>query len=77
MSFNNQQDQSQITHIYHWSNNVVIVLDQYGRPMPEYSGPLQDVREKITRDYHGLWMQGNWSTGTILLIVSDEKLMAF
>lgn len=53
-----------IKNVYVWQkpSQMVMVFDQYGEQMPDYQGPLEEVRNSILRDanehteYHG----GTW-----------------
>lgn len=37
----------QITHVYEFSNGMVMVFDQHGQQMPEFQGPKEDVEQAI------------------------------
>lgn len=40
----------QISKVYRWQNDLVMVFDQHGQQMCEYQGTYGEVREKILTD---------------------------
>ncbi len=53
---------SRIKAVYVWQNGQVMVFDQWGKQMPDYQGPFEEVRDSIVRDadeyteyYGGSW----------------------
>ncbi len=54
-----------ITHVYLWSNGMVMVFDQFGQQMPEYQGCYEDVVDKINAAYNSVWYSGNWNAGRV------------
>jgi hypothetical protein len=47
-----------LTNSYRFQNGIVMAFDQNGEQMPEYQGRFEDVRDKITRDFPGVAIQG-------------------
>lgn len=39
-----------ITNVYVWDNQMVMVFDQYGKQMPDYQGPKEEVWHRVCQD---------------------------
>jgi hypothetical protein len=55
-------DSPRITNVYKFQNGMVMVFDQFGKQMPAYQGPAEDVLPKIIAVFDGpiedrVWQQ--------------------
>lgn len=41
------KEELRITHVYSFSNGMMMVFDQYGKQMPEFQGPTEEMVPKI------------------------------
>lgn len=60
--------------VIRWQNGMVMVFDNKGKQMPDFQGPIEEVRDRILRHATAetLFTAGNWLTGTMDLIRREE-----
>jgi hypothetical protein len=53
-----------IGQVVYWMNGMVTVCDEHGRPLPDYQGRIDEVKEMILRDATDstTFMLGSWAT---------------
>jgi hypothetical protein len=53
-----------IGQVVYWMNGMVTVRDERGRPLTDYEGPIDAVKEMILRDATDstTFMLGSWAT---------------
>jgi len=63
-----------IGQVVYWMNGMVTVRDERGRPLPDYQGRIDEVKEMILRDATDLtkFKLGSWATQHIDDISRDE-----
>jgi hypothetical protein len=55
--------QKVLTNCYCFQNGMVMAFDQNGEQMPDYQGRLEEVQEKIRRDFPAVRIEGAvWSS---------------
>lgn len=55
----NQRD-PRIKTVILWNNGMCMVFGQDGQQLPEYQGPVEEVRDKINAAYGGQWEYKVW-----------------
>ncbi len=55
-----QERDPRIKTVILWQNGMVMVFGQDGQQLPEYQGPVEEVRDKIKRAYAGQWEYKVW-----------------
>jgi hypothetical protein len=67
-------DASRITNVYIWSNDQVMVFDQYGHQMPEFQDHKDVALPKIkATGFKGPWFFGDWRSRNLTEVFDVEE----